>query len=256
MTLRFCSLGSGSEGNALVVESGGSAVMLDLGFGIAETERRLQRAGLEASALSAIVVTHEHSDHLGGVARFARKHRLPVWLTRGTARHLDPAILPTAQVREVDPAAVFSVGNVEVTPFLVPHDATEPVQYVFSDGRARIGVLTDTGCVTAHIEASLSACEALVIECNHDLDMLMGGPYPLALKRRVAGKFGHLDNRAAAALLANIDTSRLEHILAAHLSKTNNRPALAQAALAGALGCDASWIGVAGQESGFDWREV
>lgn len=256
MTLRFSSLGSGSEGNALIVQVNQTTVMLDCGFGLAETELRLARVGLAPADIDAILVTHEHSDHIGGVARFARKHQVPVWLTHGTAKFLDDCAIDASRLNNVDPHARFSVGDIEITPYLVPHDAYEPVQYVFSDGCARLGVLTDTGTITAHIEASLSACDALVLECNHDLDMLMGGPYPASLKKRVSGRFGHLDNLAAAALLRNIDCTKLKHVLAAHLSKQNNRPELAQAALSAALGCDPAWIAIAAQKTGFDWREI
>lgn len=254
--MRFASLGSGSEGNALIVQVGATVVMMDCGFGLAATEARLARAGLMPDDIDAILVTHEHSDHIGGVARFARKHQLPVWLTHGTAKVFNQGALPNALINFVDPHEAFLVGEIQVTPYFVPHDAFEPVQYVFSDGSARLGVLTDTGSITAHIEKTLSGCDALVLECNHDLDMLMNGPYPPSLKKRVAGKFGHLDNHTAASLLAGIDCSRLKHILAAHLSQRNNLPALATAALAGALGCEPGWIGIAEQVNGFDWREI
>ena len=254
--MRFASLGSGSEGNSLIVQVGATVVMMDCGFGLAATEARLARAGLMPDDIDAILVTHEHSDHIGGVARFARKHQLPVWLTHGTAKVFNQGALPNALINFVDPHEAFLVGDIQVTPYFVPHDAFEPVQYVFSDGSARLGVLTDTGSITAHIEKTLSGCDALVLECNHDLDMLMNGPYPPSLKKRVAGKFGHLDNLTAASLLAAIDCSRLKHILAAHLSQRNNLPALATAALAGALGCESGWIGIAGQANGFDWREI
>ena len=254
--MRFASLGSGSEGNALIVQVGASVLMMDCGFGLAATEARLARAGLMPDDIDAILVTHEHSDHIGGVARFARKHQLPVWLTHGTAKVFNQGALPNALINFVDPHEAFLVGDIQVTPYFVPHDAFEPVQYVFSDGSARLGVLTDTGSITAHIEKTLSGCDALVLECNHDLDMLMNGPYPPSLKKRVAGKFGHLDNLTAASLLAGIDCSRLKHILAAHLSQRNNLPALATAALAGALGCEPGWIGIAEQVNGFDWREI
>ena len=254
--MRFASLGSGSEGNALIVQVGATVLMMDCGFGLAATEARLARAGLMPGDIDAILVTHEHSDHIGGVARFARKHQLPVWLTHGTAKVFNQGALPNALINFVDPHEAFLVGDIQVTPYFVPHDAFEPVQYVFSDGSARLGVLTDTGSITAHIEKTLSGCDALVLECNHDLDMLMNGPYPPSLKKRVAGKFGHLDNLTAASLLAGIDCSRLKHILAAHLSQRNNLPALATAALAGALGCEPGWIGIAEQVNGFDWREI
>jgi len=256
LTLRFCSLGSGSEGNALIAQVGSSVVMMDCGFGLAETEMRLGRAGLSAQDLDAIVVTHEHSDHIGGVARFARKYKIPVWLTHGTAKVLNEGSLSPSLTHFVDPHGAFAIGAIQVTPYFVPHDAYEPVQYVFSDGAARLGVLTDTGTITEHIRATLSGCDAMVLECNHDLDMLMKGPYPASLKKRVAGKFGHLDNGTAASLLANMDCSRLKHVLAAHLSRQNNLPALAQSALAGALSCSDDWIGIAEQSGGFTWREI
>lgn len=254
--MRFASLGSGSDGNALVVQFEGTTLMMDCGFGLAVTESRLERLGLLPSDIAAIVVTHEHSDHIGGVARFARKHRCAVWMTHGTARHVAPESLLAESYHFIDPHAPFSVGAIEVRPFTVPHDASEPVQFVFSDGASRLGVLTDTGCSTAHIEASLSGIDALVLECNHDLELLMNGPYPAGLKRRVSGRFGHLDNNTAAAILRQIDCSKLKHVIAAHLSKQNNRPDLAAAALAGALGCEAGWIGIAHQEEGFGWRSV
>jgi phosphoribosyl 1,2-cyclic phosphodiesterase len=256
VTLRFSSLGSGSEGNALVVQVGKSALLLDCGFGLAEAEMRLARAGLLPENLDAIVVTHEHSDHIGGVARFARKHAIPVWLTHGTAKVLNEGSISPSLLRFVDPHVAFHVGDIQVIPYLVPHDAFEPVQYLFSDGDARLGILTDTGTITEHIEATLSGCDSLVIECNHDLDMLMNGPYPASLKKRVAGRFGHLDNHAAASLLRNIDCTKLVHVLAAHLSKQNNRIEFAQKALADALSCAPDWIGIAEQGRGFDWREI
>ena len=254
--MRFASLGSGSEGNALVVQVADTVVMMDCGFGLAATEARLARIGVSPDDVDAILVTHEHSDHIGGVARFARKYQCPVWLTHGTAKVFNSGSLANSLVHFVDPHEAFSVGEVLVTPYFVPHDAFEPVQYVFSDGARRLGVLTDTGSITAHIQNTLSGCDALVLECNHDLEMLMNGPYPASLKTRVAGRFGHLDNNTAASLLTSIDCSGLKHILAAHLSQRNNLPKLATAALSDALGCQADWIGIASQEEGFGWRQL
>jgi phosphoribosyl 1,2-cyclic phosphodiesterase len=254
--LRFASLGSGSEGNAIVAEAGGTRLMLDCGFTLQETEARLARAGLAPADLSGIIVTHEHGDHADGVLPFARRHGTPVWMTYGTLAALRDAgaIAESCAIRLIEGA--FAVGDLLVQPFTVPHDAREPVQYVLSDGARRLGVLTDAGCATAHIEASLSGCDALVLECNYDPDLLEGGPYPPSLKARIAGRLGHLDNRTSGGILAALDRGRLRHVIAAHLSQTNNTPALARAALAAALACDPEWVSVATQEEGFSWREI
>lgn len=254
--MRFASLGSGSRGNALVVESGRTRLLLDCGFGPRDTAARLARAGLTPADLAGIVVTHEHSDHIAGVFKFAARYDLAVWMTHGTmsAAPRGRGELPAVEI--IGSHESFQVGDLEVHPFPVPHDAREPVQFAFSDGRHRLGVLTDVGCSTAHIEHMLSGCNALVLECNHDPAMLESGLYPPLLKKRIAGRFGHLDNKAAASLLAALDISRLQHVVAAHLSEQNNRPELARAALAGVLNCSAEWIGVADQEEGFAWREV
>ena len=254
--MRFASLGSGSEGNGLVVEVGTSRLMIDCGFGVRDTAARLARLGLAPRDLDAILVTHEHSDHVGGVAAFGAKHAIPVWLTFGTLSVVGERFAGMDRVYGFDSHDRFAVGAIEVHPFPVPHDAREPVQFVVTDGTVRLGVLTDIGMSTPAVERALSGCDALVLECNHDAAMLSEGPYPPALKARIAGRFGHLDNAASSALLAALDNSRLRHIVAAHLSKQNNTPAHARTALAQALGCSDDWIGVADQSTGFGWREI
>lgn len=254
--MRFASLGSGSDGNALVVQLGASCVMMDCGFSPNETSARLARLGLTTDSLSGIVVTHEHGDHISGVARLARKYSIPVWLTHGTRQAHGKALADLPGVTEIDPHSSFVVGEIQVQPYLVPHDAAEPVQYVFSDGAKRLGVLTDTGSSTKHIEAMLSGCDALVLECNHDVAMLANGDYPSSLKQRVGGRFGHLNNANAAALLARLDNNRLQHIVAAHLSRKNNTPELAVNALSAALNCNKEWVAVATQDEGLPWREI
>jgi phosphoribosyl 1,2-cyclic phosphodiesterase len=253
--MRFASLGSGSEGNGLLVEVGDTRVLIDCGFGIRDAIERLERLDVLPETVSAILVTHEHSDHIGGVAAFATRFGTPVWLTFGTLSVVSERFAELPCVRSFDSHDRFAIDAIEVHPFPVPHDAREPVQFVCSDGCWRLGVLTDLGISTTHVEASLSGCDALVLECNHDLEMLTNGDYPDSVKRRIASKFGHLDNHTAAALLARIDVSRLKHLIAAHLSRQNNRPELARAALAAVLHCEADWIGVADQENGFGWRE-
>lgn len=254
--MRFASLGSGSGGNALVVEAGASRVMVDCGFSVEETERRLARIALAPGDLAGIVVTHEHGDHADGAIPFARRHGLRVWMTHGTLRATANGGERDPVVTVIDSHASFAVGDLEVAPFPVPHDAREPVQLVLGDGARRLGALTDIGASTRHVEAMLSGCDALVLECNHDERMLADGPYPGWLKARVGGPFGHLANTAAAQLLAALDRSRLRHVIAAHLSEKNNRPELARAALAGVLGCATDWVGIAEQATGFDWREI
>lgn len=254
--MRFASLGSGSEGNGLVVEAGGSRLMIDCGFGVRDAAARLGRLGLSPADVDAIVVTHEHSDHVGGVAAFAARHGIPVWLTFGTLTVTGERFAGVECVYGFDSHDTFAVGALEVRPFPVPHDAREPVQFVVTDGAVRLGVVTDLGTSTPAVEEALSGCDALVLECNHDAGMLAGGKYPPLLKARIAGRYGHLDNASSAALLASIDASRLRHVIAAHLSKENNTPAHARAALAGALNCAADWIGIADQAAGFDWREI
>ena len=253
--IRFASLGSGSEGNALLVEVGRSRILLDCGFSVAETVRRLDRIGVAPTSLNAILVTHEHDDHIGGVARFARRFGVPVYLSYGTYSAVSAKTV-MADVVIIDSHTAFAVGDIEVLPYPVPHDAREPTQFVFGDGAARLGVLTDAGASTPHIEQMLSGLDALVLECNHDRELLRNSAYPEYLKARISGRHGHLDNQQAAGILSSIDRQRLQHVLAAHLSQKNNRPELAVAALAGALGCAPDWVGVATQVQGFDWRSV
>jgi phosphoribosyl 1,2-cyclic phosphodiesterase len=252
--MRFASLGSGSRGNATLIESGSTLVMVDCGFSCRETERRMARLGSSAAQLTAILVTHEHGDHIRGVCALARQYAVPVWLSAGTQLMLRKDAPPESH--RFDGQSGICLGDLEIQPFTVPHDAREPCQFVFADGRHRFGLLTDTGRITAHIRACLDGCDALMIECNHDPEMLARGPYSASLKARVGGSLGHLSNAQAAGLLESIDCSRLQHVVAAHLSDKNNHPELARAALAASLGCATDWIGVAGQEAGLEWRTL
>ena len=252
--MRFASIGSGSEGNGLLVEAGTTRILIDCGFGVRDTAARLMRIGVAPESLDAIFVTHEPTDHVGGVPAFATRYSIPVWLTFGTLQVIGERFAGMDRVYGFDSHDRVPVGDLEILPFPVPHDAREPVQFVISDGAHRLGVLTDLGMTTRCVETSLSGCDALVLECNHDLDLLERSDYPWSLKQRIAGRLGHLHNEAAAALLAALDNTRLTHIVAAHLSRQNNTPERARAALAGALGCAADWIGVADQTNGFDWR--
>ncbi|MFC5474281.1 MBL fold metallo-hydrolase [Paraherbaspirillum soli] len=257
--MKFASLGSGSEGNALLISaaSGGTTtnVMLDCGFGIRETERRLARLEMDGAALSAIVVTHEHQDHVGGVFKFARRHRLPVWLTFGTYQALrkDCSDVALQFCRDGEPLVI---GNLELTPYTVPHDAREPVQYVATDGEYKLGVLTDAGKSTDHLVNALGGCDALVLECNHDRQMLSNSNYPASLKRRIGGQYGHLSNDAASEILAALDQSRLRKVVGAHLSLRNNTSELAYSALCSGRHSEQVEVIIACQEEGFGWIEI
>ena len=256
--MRFASLGSGSAGNALVVEVNQTRLMLDCGFSVKETSARLARLNLSPSDITGIVITHEHDDHAGGAFKFAAKYNIPVWLTYGTLKMVT-RYFPNQhalQLHVIDSHAAFAIEDIKIQPYPVPHDAREPVQYVFSDGNNSLGVLTDVGRTTPHIEEKLSGCNALVLECNHDASMLQNGPYSWPLKKRVGGDLGHLENSDSADLLSKLDNSKLQHIIAAHLSVKNNTPLLAKTALAGALGCELEWVGIADQLQGFDWRAI
>lgn len=261
MALRYTSLGSGSEGNALLVETSGAQVesvrvLLDCGFGLREAVKRLALRGVEPESIDAILVTHEHADHAGGVARLARKFQIPVLASFGTLAAMaamspvEPGSFPT---RIVCSHTSFEVGLMRITPFPVPHDAREPTQFVFEHEGKRLGVLTDVGATTACIQATLSGCDALVLECNHDENLLADCDYPERLKRRISGDFGHLSNRAAARLLASLDRSRLIRVHAAHLSRQNNSEQLARTALSEIEGIDRIEVLLATQDDGFDW---
>jgi len=252
--IRFSYLGSGSKGNSALVSSGGTVVMIDCGFSVTAAEARLDRLGCSAQAIDALLVTHEHSDHIGGVARMARRHGIPVWMTPGTFAAAPDRDIP--DVRLFNCHEAFEVGDLQIEPMPVPHDAREPCQFVFGDGDRRLGILTDTGHITRHISERLSGCDGLVIECNHDFDMLMRGPYPMTVKRRVAGDLGHLNNGQSASLIEAVDTGRLQHLVAVHISETNNTRLLALQALASALGVPEREIDAACQDGGLDWRQI
>jgi len=239
------------------VEVRQTRLLLDCGFGVRDVLRRLARLELEPSQLSGILVTHEHNDHTKGVFKLAARDNLPVYLTHGTLsalRHIIENASINLQI--IDGHSAFAVGDIQIQPFPVPHDAREPVQYTFDNGHRKLGVLTDAGTTTPHIENMLSGCQALVLECNHDLDMLMHGNYHGSLKRRISSRYGHLDNAAAAALLANFDISKLQHLVAAHLSKNNNTAELVRKTLSDQIHCEEGWIGIAEQETGFGWRQI
>ena len=252
--LRFCCLGSGSEGNATVIEAGDglatTRILLDNGFNGRQLRLRLARAGLAVEDLDAVVLTHEHSDHVGGVHTLLRQAALPLYCSAGTAR----AASLEAAYSEVVAGEIVSIGALQLMPFPVAHDAAEPLQYVFGDGDRRLGVLTDIGAPADAVFSALAGIDALLLECNHDVEMLRASAYPPFLKVRILGDHGHLSNAQAAALLQQLDCRRLRWVAAAHLSRRNNQPHLARAALAAVVGCADEEVLVADQDNGLTWQ--
>ena len=252
--MRFASLGSGSRGNATLVEAEGTRLLLDCGFPARELEQRLARLAVDADSLDAILVTHEHQDHIRGVGAVARRYGLPVWLSHGTRR--SGRLGEVSDVRLLPPDHTdFQIGDIQISPYPVPHDAREPVQFVFQCKHSRLGVLTDTGTVTPHILDMLQACDALLLECNHDPQMLASGPYPPSLQRRVGGRLGHLSNRQAGELLEKLDHARLQHLVAGHLSERNNRPELVREALLAAAPAIEPCLSITCQQRETGWFE-
>ena len=257
--MRFASLGSGSEGNALIAQSSGAGrpttIMIDCGFGQKDLERRLARVDLGIDDLDAIFVTHEHGDHVGGVFRLGRKFKIPVYMTRGTFMNSADPLAELCPITFIQADVTVEFGDLRISPFTVPHDAREPVQYVIEDHRCKLGVLTDLGHLTPNLDIALEGLDAFILECNHDEDMLAKSQYPASLKRRISGPYGHLANGLAAQLLARLNSNQIETIVAAHLSSSNNTPDLARDYLANASARPSKEIGVAFQGEGFGWIE-
>lgn len=253
MTIKFASLGSGSSGNATLVSHQQTHVLIDCGFSLKEAQRRIERLGLCLSRLSAVLVTHEHGDHLRGVPALARKHGIPIYMTPGTYHSRDLGRIP--QLHLINNYQPFTVGELEIQPVAVPHDAREPAQFVFRHGGAALGILTDLGSVTTHVLDAYDGCQALLVEANHDRQMLASGPYPPSLKNRVASAWGHLSNDQTVALLQQMDTSQLRHLVVGHISRKNNTLDLARQALA-TVGKSLGEVYYACQDDGFDWIEL
>ncbi len=253
--MRIASLGSGSKGNATIIQTGQSCLLVDCGFNLKQFRQRLQVLNFRPEDIDAILVTHEHSDHIGGVYKLARQYGTSVYMTQGTAE--GSRFDDFTQVKIIDAETDFRVGDVTVQPVVVPHDAREPCQFVFNNNGRCFGLLTDTGCITPHIEKQYTDCDALLLEFNHDLDMLVNGPYPEQLKRRVGGDYGHLNNHQAAGLLNVIDLNRIQHLLVAHISEKNNSIDSVTNCLSTHVPLiDQQKIHFLSQQGGLDWRFV
>lgn len=251
--MKIASLGSGSKGNATIVSMGGTNILIDCGFSLRQFEKRLTLLSLAAQDIDAILITHEHSDHCGGVVRIALKYDIPVWTTYGTGRAVFER---SADFNKLSGGKLITIGNFDVLPVTVPHDAGEPVQFVFSDNASgeKFGILTDTGHITRHIIEAYENLDGLLLEFNYDQQMLENGPYPYSLKQRVSGELGHLSNDQSIGLLKEINTDQLRCLIAGHISEKNNSPAIVEQHL-GLLDHLPQPI-LASQEAGFGWINI
>jgi len=257
--LRFRSLGSGSSGNATLVEASSglhtTRLLVDCGLGIRQLEQRLARCGLSTGDIDAIFITHEHADHIGCARSVALRGRTPVWMSPGTYAAIGSQDME-GLLREAGDGCVIDLGNLALMPFTVPHDAREPLQLSCTDGSRTLGILTDLGHATAHVLHHLARCNALLLEFNHDAEMLAQSSYHPSLKRRVGGKYGHLSNEDAARIAGAVRHEGLATVVAAHLSRQNNLPDLARRALGEAMGREPQYIPVADPVTGTDWIAV
>jgi phosphoribosyl 1,2-cyclic phosphodiesterase len=229
MSLNFCVLGSGSRGNCTLVESGSTTILVDAGFSGKEIRRRLALVDRSPEELTAIVVTHEHGDHISGVGVLSRKYHLPVYANAGTHLASEARVKKLHKRVEFGTGEPFTIDGLAIHPFRVSHDTADPVGFVISDAHAAVAYCTDTGRVSKLIAHHVRKCRALILEANHDQQMLMDGPYPMPLKQRVRSNQGHLANGDAARFLAGLVDSSLQYVVLAHLSETNNLPEVALA---------------------------
>lgn len=257
--MKLASLGSGSKGNATLVASNDAVLMVDCGFTMRETCARLVAHNIAPEQLAAILVTHEHGDHVQGVLPLARKFGIAVYMSVGTqlamqatGRHNFQGV----EICHVQLGEYFEIAGIGVFPVAVPHDAREPCQYVFSHKGKRLGILTDLGDITPHIIETYRHCDAMLLEFNHDVAMLAEGPYPYSLKQRVGGRLGHLNNQQAAQLLQQVEQQQLQHLVLSHISEQNNHPDLALASAINVGGFEVQRILVADQQQGFDWLSI
>lgn len=249
--LRVASVGSGSKGNATLVASEETTLLIDCGFPAREMLSRLDLLDVGVSDIDAILVTHEHSDHVGGVVAVSKAAGAPIFATHGTltSGKLDGA----RSMVEIESDSEFAIGDIEVSAVTVPHDAKEPVQFVFKQLAQRVGVLTDLGMVSPHVLRAYEGCDLLLLEFNHDLAMLRRGPYPAALKHRVSGDFGHLNNDQALGMLEAMGDCLPDTVIAGHISQQNNSVDVVASLLSPLIQRTKMNVIYATQSQGFNW---
>lgn len=252
--LKVASIGSGSSGNATLVKTDTTTLLLDCGFTLKETTSRMSQLGLSPIDIDAVLISHEHGDHIRGIGPLSRKHNVPVWLTHGTHNALRDTRFSSAHLLHAHKA--FSIGDINIDPFPTPHDAAESCQYIFEHAGARFACVTDLGISTPHVESKLVGVNALIVECNYDEEMLKNGPYPASLQARIRGNFGHLGNEQAGELIKKLDHDCMQSILLGHLSEQNNTAEVAEDTIKAYLHSRHERITVLEQHACSTWFEI
>ncbi len=250
MAVSVTVLASGSKGNCTLVASSGTRLLIDAGLSCRELLRRLLLCGQDPRALDGVLITHEHSDHVGGLRVLARRLKIPVYITGATYQAYQKCVRDSAgnrvalERREMFcSGTAFQIGDITVAPFTIPHDAIDPVGFTFCSDGIKVGICTDLGYMPASVRDHLRGCHVLMIESNHDLELLRGGPYPWSVKQRVMSRVGHLSNDALADFLTSDYDGGAEFVILAHLSEQNNHPEIARATAERALGDQRSLLG-------------
>lgn len=251
--MQFCCLGSGSKGNATLVRHGNTLLMVDCGFPLKHTLARLAANDADIGSLSAILVTHEHADHINGVSMLARRFGIPVYASQGTLRsgRLEDGL----ETVRITLDQQFRIGDIDITPVAVPHDANEPCQFVFAAGQKRLGIMTDLGSISPHVQEMYAGCHALLLEANHDLDMLWAGKYPPSLKQRVSSDWGHLSNAQAERFLQGLEGNLPSTLVLGHMSQQNNSVDIMKRHF-DAFADSVQNLVYASQDEGFAWLQV
>ena len=246
--LAVCTLASGSKGNSTYVSDGTTSILIDAGLSGAEIQRRLNSRYLTAERLDAIVVSHEHNDHIKAVGVLSRRYDLPVYINRNARS----ALLQLGRIKQLhmfECGKTFPINNLMIHPFSISHDAADPVGFTIGQNGTKIGIATDLGVATSMVKQHLKSCSLLILESNHDPDMLANGPYPWPLKQRIKSRTGHLSNVDSKNLLLELQHDKLEHVILAHLSETNNTPQKAYEEAAAVLARSKTRLTVAEQDS-------
>jgi phosphoribosyl 1,2-cyclic phosphodiesterase len=245
--ITLCMLSSGSKGNSIYISDGATSVLIDAGLSGIEIERRMKSKGLSPENLDAIIVSHEHADHIHGVGVLSRRFAVPVYISRKTYKAALPFLGKIEEIRTFECGFGFNIENVSFHPFSVSHDAEDTSGFTVSENGTKIGIATDLGIATAMVKEHLKKCTVLVLEANHDPDMLANGPYPWPLKQRIRSRTGHLSNEESRVLLKEIQHDSLEHVILSHISETNNTPEKAMRVVGQAITCCGARLDAAGQ---------